>query len=217
MISIIRMKCQSEKKGICDYIISHRQELQKSIKNKGQLLYLSKRVKHDDISLFVHTMEPDVLGNFVANYLSKIEDVTGIWVINLFKPIFYPLPRDTKDFQRFSIILRVYTGKLKEVYQNLAVSVLPEGLKKAYLAYTFHLFGDSIQFSVLVDKASTIENYVAKSVDLLPGVLKSTVVPIERTKPLVSYEEWRKYSSEHGIIPSWDEELMIKQFQEFAV
>jgi len=214
MISIIRLKSQGRKERTCDYVMSQVNELQESIKGKGQLLYLSKRAKHEDVSLFVHMVDPDILGDFIAEHLNKIEDVTGIWVINMIKPVFYPLPKDTKNMKRFAITMKVFPKNLKDVYQNIAASALPDGLKMAYIAYTFHLFGDCIQFSILAEEEETLNKYLTEVVDKIPGVLSTTVNLIERTRPLVSYDEWKQYSSEYGIVPSWDEELMIKQFQE---
>ena len=51
--------------------------------------------------------------------------------------------------------------------------------------------------------------YLDESVRTLPGVLHLTVSLIERTKPLVSYDEWSDYSAAH---PSWDPAHMINQF-----
>ncbi len=213
MISIIRLKSQEKKERICNYVMSQLNELQESIKGKGQLLYLSKRAKHEDISLFVHMVDPDILGDFIAEHLNKIEDVTGIWVINMIKPVFYPLPKDTKNMKRFAITMKVFPKNLKDVYRDIATAALPDGLKMAYIAYTFHLFGDCIQFSILAEKEETLNKYLTEVVNKMPGVLSTTVNLIERTRPLVSYDEWKQYSSEYGIIPSWDEALMIKQFQ----
>lgn len=213
MISIIRLKSQEKKERICDYIMSHVNGLQESIKGKGQLLYLSKRAKHEDVSLFVHMVDPDILGDFIAEHLNKIEHVTGIWVINMIKPVFYPLPKDTKNMKRYAITVRVFPKNLKDVYQNIATAAFLDGLKMAYIAYTFHLFGDCIQFSILAEKEETLNKYLTEVVNKIPGVLNTTVNLIERTRPLVSYDEWKQYSSEYGIVPSWDEALMIKQFQ----
>lgn len=214
MISIIRLKAQERKERIWDYVMSQVNELQESIKGKGQLLYLSKRAKHEDVSLFVHMVDPDILGDFIAEHINKIENVTGIWVINMIKPVFYPLPKDTKNMKRFAITMKVFPKDLKDVYQNIAASALPDGLKMAYIAYTFHLFGDCIQFSILAEEEETLNKYLTEIVDKIPGVLSTTLNLIERTRLLVSYDEWKQYSSEYGIVPSWDEELMIKQFKE---
>jgi len=214
MITIIRLKSQEKKERICDYIMSQMNELRESIEGKGQLLYLTKRAKHEDVSLFIHTVDPNVLGDFIAEHLNKIEHITGIWVINMIKPIFYPLPRDTRNMKRFAITMKVFPKNLKDVYQKIATATLPDGLKMAYIAYTFHLFGDCIQFSNLAEKEETLNKYLTEVVNKIPGVLKTTVNLIERTRPLVSYDEWKQYSSKHGIVPSWDEVLMIRQFRE---
>jgi hypothetical protein len=213
MISIIRLNSQERKERICDLVMAKLDELQESLKDKGQLLYLTKRAKHEDVSLFIHTIDPNFLGDFIAEGLNKIEHVTGIWAIHLIKPIFYPLPKDTKNMKRFAISLKLFIKNLKDVYRNIATASLPEGLKLAYLAYTFHLFEDSLQFSILAKNEETLNDYLTDVVEKMPGVLRTTVNLIERTRPLVSYEAWREYSSKHGIVLSWDENLMIGQFQ----
>jgi len=214
MISIIRLQSQERKGSICDFVMAHLDELQEGIKDRGQLLYLTKRARHEDVSLFIHTVSPDFLGDFIAEDLSIIEHVTGIWAIHLIKPIFYPLPKDTKNMKRYAISLRVFTSKLKEVYQKLAMANLPPGLKMAYLAYTFHLFEDSIQLSILAENEGDLNSYLNRVAEKTPGVLRTTVNRIERTRPLVSYEIWREYSAKHRIVPSWDEHSMIGQFQQ---
>ena len=214
MINIVRLQSQENKERICDVIMSQINELQESIKGKGQLLYLSKRIKHKDVSLFIHTNDPGDLGDFIAERLNNIENITDIWVINLIKPIFFALPKDTKSMKRYTITLKVFPKKLKDVYQNIASATLPEGLKMAYVAYTFHLFGDSVLFSILADSEEALNKYLAEAINKLPGVVKTTINEIERTRPLISYDEWKQYSSSHSLVPSWDEELMINQFQE---
>ena len=37
-------------------------------------------------------------------------------------------------------------------------------------------------------------------------------MPNEQTVPLISYDDWKEYSQRHGLVPSWDEEKMLKQF-----
>ncbi len=213
MITIIRLKSQEKKERICDDIVFKINELQKSLEGKGHLLYLSKRIKHEDVSLFVHTTDPGVLGDFIADQLNKIGHITDIWVINLIKPIFYPLPKDTKNMKRYVVALKIFPKNLKDVYQHISKAILPEGLRMAYIAYTFHLFGDSLQFSVLTEEEKTLTDYLSDAIDKIPGVLKRTVNRIERTRPLVSYDTWKQYSLSHGLVTTWDEELMIEQFQ----
>jgi hypothetical protein len=116
------------KEKICDSILSQLVDLQAGFSGNGQLLYLTKRVKHEDVSLFVHSTTPNVLGDFIVKHLSKIEHITGIWVINLIKPIFYPLPKDTRDMKRFSITLEVFPNKLHDVYEAISHTSFPVDL-----------------------------------------------------------------------------------------
>jgi len=213
MISIIRLQSQERSEIICDLVTAQLDKLQETVKDKGQLLYLTKRAKHGDVSLFIHTIDPSVLGDFIAEGLSQIEHVTGVWAIHMIKPIFYPLPRDTKNMKRFSVSLKVFIKNLQAVYKNIATATLPHGLKLAYLAYTFHLFEDSIQFSILTENEPPLNDFLTNVLEKMPGVLKTTVNLIERTQPLISYDAWRKYASKHGLVPAWDEHSMIEQFQ----
>jgi len=66
MISIIRLNSQERKERICDLVMAKLDELQESLKDKGQLLYLTKRAKHEDVSLFIHTIDPNFLGDFIV-------------------------------------------------------------------------------------------------------------------------------------------------------
>jgi hypothetical protein len=229
MIAIIRMLSEEQGKKlrdfvvahktgsrIWDYIIEHRDELQAAIEGKGHLLYLTrlaKIAKRGDVSLLVHMSEPNELADFVANHLSKIEGVTSIWIINLFKPVFYPLPKDTKRFKRFAITVNTIPQLTSEVYNELANTAPPEGVIKTYLGYTFSAFGESVQFSLLAEHDEAVNNYISETVAKMPGVKRTHVFPIEMTRPLVSYDEWKEYSAKHSIVTSWDDGHMMSQLE----
>ncbi len=176
------------------------------------MLFLSRRAKHEDVSLFVHVADPDVLGSLIADQLSKIEGLTGCWIISMLKPIFFPLPRDTSKMRRSTITVKVFPPRLADTYESLSRPDLPPRIMMAYLAYTCHLYGDCLQFSMLAKNEDSLNRYIADKVRTLPGVLRTTVDSIERTRPLVSYDEWKDYSTLHSIVPSWDERFMIHQF-----
>jgi hypothetical protein len=59
--------------------------------------------------------------------------------------------------------LKVFPKSLKDVYQTIATGALPEGLKMAYIAYTCHLFGDCIQFSILAEKETTLSEHLTNN------------------------------------------------------
>jgi hypothetical protein len=209
MIAIVRMRAQEQRDTLWEYLAEHAGQLQHRLAHEGRLLFLSQRARHEDVSLFIHVAEPDVLANLIVRDLAKIDGMTGCWMINMLKPLFFPLPRDTGEMSRYAITIRAFPPKLEDVYDGLSRPDLPAGVLMAYLALTCHLYGDCLQFSVLADDEESVNRYLDESVRTLPGVLHLTVSLIERTKPLVSYDEWSDYSATH---PSWDPAHMINQF-----
>lgn len=230
MIAIIRILSEEQgdrltdavaahRKGseISDYIIEHKDELQDAIEGKGHLLYLTRlarKARRGDVSLVVHMNEPGQVAEFVATHLSKIEGITSLWIINLFKPVFYPLPKDTRRFKRYTITINTVPQLTSEVYDKLESSKLPKGLFKTYIGYTFSSFGESIQFSLLAEHDEAANSYLAE-LGGMPGVKRTHLFAIEMTKPLFSYDEWKEYSRKHNIVPSWDDKTMMGQFEDW--
>ena len=213
MISILRAQSQEQKKELWSEVLKSKNEFQESLADRGRLLYLSQRAEHNEVSLFIHVIDPDTIADFIAEKLTKIPHITGLWIINLFKPVFHPLPKDTRDLIRYVVTMKVFPDKLKEVYDKLSSLELPDGIYKAYLAYTFHLFGDCIMLSVLAGQDSQIAKDAHGIISNMPGVLAVHIDRIEKTHPLISYEEWKAYAAEHGIVSAWRQTLMIQQFE----
>lgn len=189
MISLIRIQTQEKPDILWNEVLNKREKLQEAIGNKGRLLYVSKRHNYNEASLFVHVEDNNMLADFISNHLSKLNDVTAIWLINMLKPVFFPFGKETDQVKRYTITLKVFPSRLSEVYKRLANLELPGGMKMVYFAYTFHLFGDAIQFSLLVEDGAILQKYVKDVINNIPGVLQSTVCEIERTHHFISHEE----------------------------
>lgn len=213
MISIIRLQSQENREKIWDNFLANLDRLKDDIKGKGQLLYLSQRARHQDISLFVHASDSDAFGDFIAKKLCNIKDITSLWTIHLMKPLFFPLPKDTKGLTRFTITAKVFPSRLLEVYENLVKQSAHNEIKMAYIAFTFHLFEESLMFSLLAEEENTLERHIRDEVNGMPGILRTSVHRISKTKPLISYDEWKQYATRHSLVPSWDVSYMIENFQ----
>jgi len=213
MICIIRIQSLEKPELLWDEIIAHKDMLQKAISNKGKLLYISKRRKYNEVSLFVHVTDPNFLGDFVALHLAKIPGVSGIWLINMMKPVFFPLPKDTAGMTRYTVTVKTYSPRLSEVYGGLLALRPPEGIILTYLAYTCHLFGDCIQFSLLTKDANVLEKYINEHINHIPGILRTTVCEIEKTSPFISWDEWQEYITRSSTLVEYDAQHMIDQFR----
>jgi len=207
------MQSQEHREKIWDNILDNLEMLKEDMEDKGQLLYLTQRARQQDISLFVHVIDCNTIGDFITKELCDIKDITSIWAIHMMKPLFFPLPKETEHLTRFSITAKVYPTKLREVYENLVTQLPHEKILMAYIAFTFHLFTESVIFSLLAENAETLEKYVRDRIDTIPGVIGTTINRISRTKPLISYDVWKKYALQQSIVPTWDAAHMIKNFQ----
>ena len=192
---IIRIQSKGPIETIWDEIIQQQEPTRKAFADKCHILYLTKRQGFsNEASLFVDVADHATLGDLVVRHLAKIKDVENFVIHHLLKPKFYPLPRDTKEYRRFIINLKVGAPYLPDVYRRLINPDIPEGMKKVYFAFTFHHSSDSIQLSVLSKSEDILREYVAEVVERLPGVLRTTIIPIERSKPFISYKTYQSFT-----------------------
>jgi len=212
MICIIRIQAQEKPELLWNDILLNKSSLQDVLGAKGRLLYLSKRRNYHEVSLFVHVADNNILGDFIAGHLAKLEGVTGIWLINMLKPVFHPLPEGAGQMKRYTVTIKAYSPKLSEIYNALADLPSSDEVSMGYLAYTCHLFGDCIQLSLQAPDETGVQKYVNEVISKVPGVLRTTLCEIEKTHPFVSYEEWQKYISKNVVLVNWDDRHMVSQF-----
>jgi len=204
MLIIIRIHSKEPTELVWDEIIKQREPIQKTFAGKCHLLYLTKRQGFlNEASLFVDVSDHSILGDLVVFHLAKIKNVESFVIHHLFKPKFYPLPRDTKEYTRFVINLKVEAPYLADVYKKLIDPSIPEGMKKVYFAFTFHHSSDCIQFSVLSKSEGILREYVAEVIDHLPGVARTTVILIERSQPFISYDTWQSFADQNPSAITW--------------
>jgi hypothetical protein len=195
MLIIIRIHSKGPIETIWDEIIRQQEPIQKAFADKCHILYLTKRQGFsNEASLFVDVSDDSTLSDLVVHHLSKIKDIENFIIHHLLRPKFYPLPRDTKEYKRFIINLKVGAPYLADVYRKLINPSIPEGMKKVYFAFTFHHSSDCIQFSVLSQSEDVLREYVAEVIERLPGVVRTTIIPIERSKPFISYKTYQGFA-----------------------
>jgi len=144
----------------------------------------------------------------------RLEGVTGIWVISMLRPIFFPLPEGTKGMKRFAITVAAFVPRLAEIHNKISKLNYPEGIFVTYLAYTCHTYGDCLQFSLLAKNETELKKFISEVVDKIPGVLRTTVCELEKNQPFITYEVWQKYASRSPFGENWGERDMIAQFSQ---
>jgi hypothetical protein len=214
MISLIRIQAQEEPEKLWNNILANTNKLQEKLGDKGKILYLAKRYKHNEATLFVHTSDTMILGDFIVEQLTRLEGVTGIWLINMLKPIFFPLPKGARRVKRYTVTVAAFLPRLAEIYERISQLTYPDGIFITYLANTCHSYGDCLQFSLLAENEGDLRKFISQVVDKIPGVLRTTLCEVEKNKPFISYEQWQKYASSRPFLEGWDEKHMVAQFND---
>jgi len=202
MILIVRVQTKDGNDSVWNYVLENLSELQKSLKEEGKFLYLSRRANHKDTSIFIELNDTNdaIVVDFITKKISTINGVDGIWVLHLFNVKFFPIPEGTsKNLLRYTLTVRAYPQHLSNIFDSISDITPTANCVVTYAAYTFHLFGDCLQCSVLVDSEATVQKF-AKRIESLPGVLKTTLCQIEKTHRLVSQGEWLKHISEKYVM-----------------
>ena len=196
MILIVKMLGDTSAKKLWDSIIRQQDDLQAVLGRQGKLLYLTKRRGYNEACLFVHVKDSGSIIELVADHLSKIEGLSSLCIAHLFRPRFFPVPKDTSDMKRFVITAKVSPKHFTEVYKKLLNPNLPEGLRRVYYAFSFHSYDDNLQYSFLAENEEIAQNYVNDSINAVKGIIIADLHQIERTKAFITYKEWVKYTSE---------------------
>jgi hypothetical protein len=203
MILIIKMLSDSTAKKMWDGILHQKDALQADLGKKGRLLYLTKRMGYNEACLFVHAKDSGSVIELILEHLSKLDGLSSICIAHLFRPRFFPVPKDTYGLKRFVVTAKVSPRYFGDVYRKLLNPTLPEGISRVYYAFTFHLYDDNLQYSFLAASEEIAQKYVAENINTIRGIIIADTHQIERTKAFITYKEWKKYTSENeNIIPS---------------
>ncbi len=203
MILIVRLSNDGDANKMWSAIIDQKDLLQSALGKKGRLLYLTNRVGFNEASLFIHATDFNSIIKLVTDHLNILDEVSAISITHLYKPRFFPLPKDTYNLKRFIVNLNVHPKSLKDVYKKLLNPNLSEGIRKVYYSFTFHDYNEAMQYSLLAEDEKSVQEFIAESIQSIKGVISTVVHQAEKTKPFISYKEWLEYTSEGNDVPAW--------------
>ena len=200
MMAIARIyffeKKSQEEQLQCDYKIwnyiidNHRDWMKKDVK----LLYLTQRCDSGDTSLIVDIKDSHSFADFVIKYISPLEDLKGIWLVNLIRPKFFPIPQDTpKDCQRYTATIRVESREYLNVYDLISKITPKEGAMITYIAFTFQAVGQDILLSILAKDDSVKDKFINHHIKTITGIQDVQSTEVTKTKRLIPLNEWRDY------------------------
>ncbi|MEW5767383.1 MAG: hypothetical protein AB1797_07110 [bacterium] len=151
----------------------------------------------------------------MASRIAKIKYADNLYMINLMGARFFAIPEDTpRDFQRFTITIKAHPNHFKEIYDKITRIEWTSEAGVVYVAYTFHLFGDSIVCSVLAKDEGCLGKFAREHIRHFPGVIGTQICFIKKTHRLVSLSEWKEYAQDHWVPKGWEEKPVIDVSEE---
>lgn len=194
MLAIVRVKMEGGSNLLWDYILENQNILEKQLNDCVQIMYITKRSRYKDTNIFLHAQNPDCFGDFIAKVIAPIKGVNGLWLFNLYNMRFFRCKEDLfEERKRYIVTISAYPAKFEKIYDRLTKIKPTSKINPVYVAYTFHLFGDSILFSFLAEDEVTAQNLVAKKIRNIPGVLNTNISSLIKQQRIVSPQEWKLY------------------------
>jgi len=162
-------------------IVEQKESLQYTLVNKGQLIYLSKRADHNEVNLYVHSIDSNLITDLLINHLGPIKEVSDLSVYHLFRPRFFPIPKDNSDMKHGIANVKVEPQHFSQVYKKLLRPNVPEGIRKVYDAFVFQQNGWDMQYSILANDDDSMQYFVTENIRTIEGVVQTEVHMIEKT------------------------------------
>ncbi len=166
------------------------------------LLYMTHRHLQEDTSLIVDAKDSDALADFLSKHVATINDVRGIWVINMANMRFFRLPLDhPRDFPRFTVTIDAMPKYLDKIYESISSLKPGRDIMVNYITSTFQSFNASLMISVLARSRNHMDAFVDRYIRSLEGFVDADVTYISKTIRLVSPEEWQKHIGPYLVAP----------------
>jgi hypothetical protein len=216
MLAIVRVKTENATDVLWNYIKDNHFKLEKKFDNCVEIMYMTKREKYNDTSLFIQSGSPDCIGDFIAKIIANIPKVEEIWMFNVMNMKFYYIPEILlEQWQRFSVTIRTPPKRFEKTYYELSKIIPSTDAAPVFLAYTFHMYGDSIKFSLVAKDVEVAKKFVKENVNRLPDVHTTHLIGIEKQERLTSPESWKLFVKSNliskGSIASPKESLKLVQ------
>ncbi len=189
MMFIARIHVEKGRDDVWDHIVRNYEGMRSEDVTP---LYVTQRLSSGETSLIVDAKDTTALADFLLKHLSSMACVQDISVVNLMRPVFFPLPHEVADLKRFTVSVICKSSSCQAAYDALT-KLKPSGSGvPTYVALTFMEKGQDMVVSVLSKDLATLEMYIREHITSIEGVMNVSVAQISRTRQLASMFEWKR-------------------------
>lgn len=193
-----REKVDAEK--IWEYV--ERKFSSPSADRKVKPLFLSMQTRARFVSLFLDAEDNDSIADVLAEEIGDCAEVSDTRTFSLLKMSFIPTPKEKpKQLKRYSVMLKVRPKDYRTVLAQIRDLKPGVGVYATFVAF---LLGD---YDMILSMCSTsqekVRAFVAQNIWKIEGVEDVKIFPIQKSKRLMTADDWRRFQRAHLYVPSW--------------
>jgi hypothetical protein len=169
---------------------------------KVRPLILSMQTRARFVSLFLETGDIENIGEVLAEEISTCPEVACTTTIPLLKMTFLPTPKEKpKNLKRFSVMVCVKPKDYSSIFKKVR-DLKPGG--GVFATFAAFLLGDyDVMLSMFSTSQKKVKEYVAQNVWKIDGVEEVKIFPIQKSKHLLSGEDWQHFQRTFMYVPPW--------------
>jgi hypothetical protein len=186
-----------KEKQVWDYILKNYEQW----KNENvKPLYLTNRGIYNDLSMVASVKSADSYADFILEHMSSIDCISDYWLFNLMEPRLFSIPKNlSQNYKRFTLTLKVVPREAPYIYEMLSKIKPTSEIIITYIAYTYHRHGD-ILISLLAGERIVVQEFTSKYIDGIKGVIRTEIVPLQKSKNLATSQEWNDCCGKYFVI-----------------
>ena len=184
---------------VWDYVVENHEEWHT---DDVKPLYMTRRYLEEDTSLIVDAKDADVLAEFLMDKIAPIENVRGIWVINMARMKLFITPKEHHhDLSRFTVTIDAMPQHADEIYETVSALKPGRDVVIVYVAHTFQSLTASLMVSALARSADHMNAFVDDYIKPLEGVVETETTYISKTLRLATPKEWKESLGPYFVYP----------------
>jgi hypothetical protein len=184
-----RIKVEKGSSDVWDYILTHYEDM----KNDNITpLFVTKSASDGVTTFIVDAKDADSLSEIIFEHFSKIDTVQNINVVSLMKPMFFAIPPDLEELNRYTVSLKCKPSEYESIYSKIAELRPSENTYPTYAALTLQDSKQDILLSLLSPSMSVLEGYIDEWLSPIEGVTNMNVSTVSADRKLATKFEWKR-------------------------
>ncbi len=184
-----RIYVEKGSNDVWDYILTHYEDMKT---DKITPLFVTRSVNDGETTFIVDAKDADALSEYIFEHFSKIDTVHNINVVSMMKPVFFAIPPDLEDLNRYTVSLKCKPSEYESVFTRVS-ELRPSGTNyPTYAAITLQDNNQDIIISMLSPNMPTLEAYIKEWLSSIDGVINMNVSTVSATRKLATKFEWKR-------------------------